>query len=424
MIISNTTAFWRAISVQLGKVIAVVLIASAQTQFVSSAVAQTPGAALANCALTSGIITCTTTNTLNGVTGPVEGGSLTLRGSGVQGPVCTGGLTANPQTGLTPNTATNIALNACAQSPDRASFNYRWVTPAVAGSGVGIGSATATLAPGQSVTYSVDVCASVAANALCTRVTTPAITPAGPPVCSAISPSTQTVALNGVAAALNANCVGATSYQWFSGTSPATGTLISGATAATYAPPTSALGTLTYSVRATNATGTTDNTSSAAVTIGGGAPCPVGSGNPRVTVTFTQAAQNFTYQSIIGSAFGTPTNGAGTHITQITVGPTTTDTTLNHQFLATWGIVQDDTTTFSDRTVSLSQICGDFSTDKIVFTNTQGGTFSMITVDDAARATATRKVVTPGVWYVNVRNDTCPDGANCSITGIYTNRNR
>ncbi len=422
MIISNTTASWRAISAQLGKVIAVVLFASAQTQFVSSAVAQTPGTALANCALTAGIITCTTTNTLNGVAGPSEGGSLTLRGSGVQGPICTGGLTANPQTGLTPNTPTNIALNACAQSPDRASFNYRWVPPAVAGSGVGIGSATATLAAGQSVTYSVDVCASVTANALCTRVTTPAITPAGPPVCSAIAPSTQTVALNGVAAALNANCAGATSYQWFSGTSPATGTLISGATAATYAPPTSALGTLTYSVRATNATGTTDNTSNAAVTVSGGAPCPVGSGNPRVTVAFTQAGQNFVRQSIIGSAFGTLTNGAGTHITQITVGPN--DTTLKHQYRATWGIVQDDTTTFSNRTVSLSQICGDFSTNKIVFSNTQDGTFSMITDDDLTPTSASIKRVSPGVWYVNVRNDTCPDGANCSITGIYTNRNR
>jgi large repetitive protein len=424
MTISNSAALWRAISVKFGNLTAVALIALTQTQFVSSATAQ--GAALANCALSAGtsIITCTTTSPLTGVAAPAESGTLTLRGAGVQGPVCSGGLTANPQTGLPPNVATAIALTACAQSADRASFDYRWVPPAVSGGGVGLGSATATLAAGQSVTYSVDVCASTAANALCTRATTSAITPAGPPVCAAISPSQQTVSPNAVAAALNANCAGATSYQWFSGASPATGTLISGATNATYAPPTSVLGTFTYSVRATNATGTTDNTSNATVIVAGGSACPVGSGNPRVTVTFTQPAQNFVRQNITGSAFGTLANGAGTHITQITVGPTSTDTTLNHRYLATWGIVQEDTTTFSNRTISLSQICGDFSADKIVLTNTQDGNFELITVDDAARASATRKVVTPGVWYINVRNDTCPDGANCSITGIYTNRNR
>jgi hypothetical protein len=156
----------------------------------------------------------------------------------------------------------------------------------------------------------------------------------------------------------------------------------------------------------------------------GSGACPAGSSNPRVTVGFTQAAQNFILQRIEGSAFGTYATGAGTHVTRINVGPTSTDTTLNHQYKATWGIVQDDTTTFSSRTVSLSQICGDFSADKIVFTNTLGGSFSLITSDDAARANATTKVVTEGVWYINVRNDDCPTGTNCSITGIYTNRNR
>jgi hypothetical protein len=424
MIISNSSALWRAISANFGKVIAVALIALTQTQFVSSAAAQS--APLINCALSAGtsIINCTTTSTLRGVAAPAESGTLTIRGAGVQRPVCSGGLTANPQGGFPANVATNIALTACAQSADRSTFDYRWVSPAGPGGGVGLGAATATLPAGQSVTYSVDVCASAAADAACTTVTTPAITPAGPPICSAISPPLQTAAPNSVAVPLNANCAGATSYQWFEGASPATGTPISGATSATYTPPTLVLGTFTYSVRATNVTGVTDNTNSATLIVAGGAACPANSGNPRVSVTFTQGIQNFVRQTIIGSAFGTLTNGPGTHITQIMVGPTTTDTTLNHQFLATWGIVQEDTTTFSNRTVSLSQICGDFSPDKIVFSNSLGGQFELITVDDAARASAVRKVVTPGIWYINVRNDDCPDGFNCSITGVYTNRNR
>jgi hypothetical protein len=156
----------------------------------------------------------------------------------------------------------------------------------------------------------------------------------------------------------------------------------------------------------------------------GSGACPAGSPNPRVSVRFTQDAQNFIYQRIVGSASGAYATGAGTHVTRITVGPTSTDTTLNHQYTATWGIVQDDTTTFSNRTVSLSQICGDFSADKIIFTNTSSGNFALITSDDAARASASMKVVTEGTWYINVRNDDCPAGTNCSISGIYTNRNR
>jgi hypothetical protein len=424
MNVKNTASIRCAIFANVAKVVAIALIAFAQPQFVTSAAAQSQ---LANCSLSAGtsIIICTTTNPLAGVAAPPAAGTLTLSGAGPQPPICSGGLAANPQTGLAPNVATAITLTACLQSADRGTFDYRWVSPAVSGSGVGIGSATATLAAGQFITYSVDVCASPVATALCTRVTTQAITAAGPPVCNTISPPTQIVSLNAPVTALNANCVGATSYQWFLGASPATGTSISGATGATYGPPTTTLGTLTYSVRAINATSFTDSVSSATVTVQpGGNACPAGSPNPRVIVAFTQAAQNFTYQRIEGSALGTPVYGAGTHITQINVGPTTTDSTLNHQYIATWGIVQDDNTTFSNRTISLSQTCGDFSADKIVIDDFLGGNFSLITSDDTRPVSASIKVVTPGIWYVNVRNKDCPAGANCSITGIYTNRNR
>jgi hypothetical protein len=249
------------------------------------------------------------------------------------------------------------------------------------------------------------------------------------PTCTAITPGSQTVSQNAAAAALNANCTGATSYQWYTGSSPANGVAIAGATGATFTPSTAATGASVYSVRATNTTGSTDNSAAATVTVQAVIQPPVtggtcASGNPRVIVNFTKDAQNFTYQSIVGSGSGSLNSGQGTHVTQITVGPTSTDTTLNHRYTATWGIVQDDTTTFSNRTVSLSQTCGDFSPDKIVFANTPSGNFALVTRDDAARADGSTLVVTPGVWYINVRNDDCPAGTNCSITGIYTNRNR
>ncbi len=334
----NSTAVGNAVAAAIAVFTHAVLIAPAAAQ-VSSAVP-------ANCQVDANntILTCTTTVKLSGVIGEAATNppGINIRASGSPppppppaGPVCSGGLTATPQSGLTPNTATAISLAACSQSTDRATFDYRWVAPATAGTTAGSGSATATLAAGTSVAYSVNVCASTAVTALCTLVSTSPITTTAPP-----PPPPP--------------------------------------------PPT-------------------------------GQACAAGSGNPRVVVNFTTPAQNFTYQSIIGQS---------THVTQITVAEG--DNTTGKRYLATWGIVQDDTSTFSNRTVSLSRSCNDFTpsaTTTILFNNTQGGNISVATANDVTRG-PTIPTVTPGVWYINVRNDDCPVGVNCSITGIYTNRNR
>jgi hypothetical protein len=325
-----------------GNAVAAAIAVFTNAALIAPAAAQVASPVPANCQIDAAntTLTCTTTVKLSGVIGEATSNppGINIRSSGSPpppapppGPVCSGGLTATPQSGLTPNTATAISLAACLQSTDRATFDYRWVAPAVAGTTAGSGSATATLAAGGSVVYQVNVCASTATTALCTLVSTSPIT----------------------------------------------------ATAATPPPPPPP----------------------------SGQACAPGSGNPRVTVNFTTPAQNFTYQSIVGQS---------THVTQITVAPD--DNTANKRYLATWGIVQDDTTTFSNRTVSLSQTCNDFSPSKILFTNTQGGNISIVTANDPRPSTIEK--LTPGVWYINVRNDDCPAGVNCSITGIYTNRNR
>jgi hypothetical protein len=414
-------ALLRAMSTSAHAAVAIVVVVAAQTQFVTSASAQRSGAVPATCSINAGnsTMTCTTTVSLTGVTGSFAGGALTLSGSGPQGPVCSGLLTATPST-VPVNVATAVTLTACAQSTDRASFDYRWVSPATAGNSIGAGSVTATLAATQSAAYSVDVCATSAATALCTRVSA-TVTAAGPPVCTAIAPAIQSVSQNAAATALSANCSAATSYQWYLGASPLTGAAISGATSASYTPSTATLGSATYSVRATNANGSTDNTNSAVVSVSAQSTCTSGGGTPRVTVAFTQAAENFIYQSIVGQ---------GTHATRINVGAQATDSTTTHRYTATWGIVQDDNTTFSNRTVTLSECINDFSPSAIVLVdNFLGGNVALVTEDDPRARSATNPTGPPALkfnktYYINVRNNDCPAGANCSITGIYTNRNR
>jgi hypothetical protein len=132
-----------------------------------------------------------------------------------------------------------------------------------------------------------------------------------------------------------------------------------------------------------------------------------------VVVAFTTPAKNFTYQRI---------NGNGIHVTQITVDPA--DNTQGKQYTGTWGIVQDDTTIFANRTVTLSRNCNDFSpAAQLLFNNTMAGNIGLVTQGDP-RTGSGIFALAPGVWYINVRNDDCPMDVNCSITGIYTNRNR
>ena len=115
------------------------------------------------------------------------------------------------------------------------------------------------------------------------------------PVISSITPATQTVAQNGTPTNLSVTATGATSYQWYSNTTNSTtgGTSISGATNATYTPPTNTIGTLYYYVEAINSCGTTKSASALEVIVT--AACDAGDDAPvldNATVTGTSVDLN------------------------------------------------------------------------------------------------------------------------------------
>ena len=122
---------------------------------------------------------------------------------------------------------------------------------------------------------------------------------------------------------------------------------------------------------------------------------------------------NFTYQRI---------NGNSTFVIKLIVKPT--DSTATYNLGASFVFTQDDTTTFSNRTVTFSKTCNDFSGEP-AFTNSMGGSIPVKTADDLRTTSSSgsifKTILTPGVWYINVRNDTCPDDTNCSISGIWRN---
>jgi hypothetical protein len=380
--------------------------------------AQSSGSVPATCSINAAgtSLTCTTTVALSGVSGSFANNTLTVTGQ-ASGPQCIGGLSASPSSGITPNVATAISLQACSGNTNRSSLNFRWVSPAtaVSGSDPWFGTATATLSAGQSTTYSVDVCDSPTGTS-CTRVTSGAVSATGATsfTCSAISPSTsQVVNVNAASTPLNANCSGATSYQWYSGTSPANGSAISGATSASYTPPTNTAGVFNYSVRATNASQqTADSPNSVSVTVQGGGGCLI-AGEPRVTVNYTTPVQNFAKQA------GGP---GGIHVIKVVVAAG--DTSIGKQYPPSYGFTQDDTTTYSDRTITVSQTCADFSASaQKVTQGFASGTIRLVTTGDSRTGQQGIATVTPGTWYINTRNDTCVVGANCSFTGIYRNFN-
>ena len=243
----------------------------------------------------------------------------------------------------------------------------------------------------------------------------PAPAPSAVPNCTAITPGSQNAVQSGSLSQLSANCTGATSYQWYTGASFASRTPISGETTASYTPSSGAVGTTTYWVSATNSIGTTDNPASATITISApvvSSVCPAG--EPRVSTNFSTYATNFTYQPIYGNSV---------FVLKLTLAAG--DSTVGKTILPTFLITQDDTTTFSDnRTISVSQQCNDFSSNaRIVFSGRSGGSTAFVTTGDS-RASANIATLSPGVWYINVRNDSCPGSENCSISGIWRNWNR
>lgn len=384
---------------------------------VSSASAQSSGTVPATCTINAGgtSLTCTTTVSLSGVNGTFSNGALTLNGQAA-GPTCSGGVTATPSS-VTADTATAIQLNACPNNTNRSQLNFRWVSPANAsGNDPWIGSATATIAAGGSAQYAVDVCASADPSAACTRVTATVTAPGASFSCGAVSPATQTVFQNSAPQLLSVNCPGATSYQWYVGTSPASGSVISGATQSTFSPPTANVGTVTYSVRGTNGQTNADSTSPASVTVQVQQPsgsCPAG--EPRVTVNWggssNTAVSNFAYQSITGN---------GVHVTRVNVGAVNSSGLV---YPPSYSYTQDDTRTYSDRRVTVSQSCDDtVAGGQVVATGYPTGVVNLVTNGDSRGTLQGYARVTPNsTWYIIVRNENCPAGSNCSFTGIYRN---
>ena len=250
--------------------------------------------------------------------------------------------------------------------------------------------------------------------------TPPAPAPTTAPTCTSISPGSQSVVQTSALSPLSANCAGATSYQWYTGASSAPASSpshspIAGETTGLYFPSSGAVGTTTYWVSATNSFGTTDNPASATVTVTApvvSSVCPAG--EPRVSTNFSTYATNFTYQPIFGNSV---------FVMKLTIGAG--DTTLGKSILPTFLITQDDTSSFSDnRTISVSQQCNDFSSNaKIVLSGRSGGSSAFVTTGDS-RGSANTATLSPGVWYINVRNDSCPGSDNCSISGIWRNWNK
>lgn len=139
-------------------------------------------------------------------------------------------------------------------------------------------------------------------------------------------------------------------------------------------------------------------------------PC----GEPvRVELTYATPVENFRFQRL---------EGMSTHITRIVVSPGDSSVDLTTPPGFSW--TQDDTTTYSLRTLSISRRCGDFGPGAQIYANGfQSGAISVLTADDprAASARINELVVSPGVWYINLRNDECPEATNCSFSGIWRN---
>jgi hypothetical protein len=375
---------------------------------VSNSQAQSSGAVPGNCTVNAAgtELTCTTTVRLSGVSAAFANGQVTLQG-GPTGPACNGGLviTSPTSTTIPSGTATAVQLDACPSNTNRAGLNYRWLAPAQpasANSSAWLGSATVTLAAGERRAFVVDVCADATAGAACTRVSSAELIGQGAVSCGAVSPATQTVNQNAAAAALTASCTGATSYQWYAGNPTAGGVAVNGATGVSFTPPTSAIGTVAYFVRGSNGTTTSDSPAGGAVTVQavvGGCNLPIG-----MDVAYGTSAQ-LTDRSSVGPG--------AVFVTKITVGAG--DSTIGRQLLPNYYFYYNDNSTFSDRTITVSKTCGDFtSAEAIQMGQGISGTVRFVTTGDT-RGGPQIPTLTPGVWYVNMRSDTCPAGVNCSF---------
>jgi hypothetical protein len=226
--------------------------------------------------------------------------------------------------------------------------------------------------------------------------------------CGPVTPDTQSVQLGSATQPVSAVCTGATGYQWYLGRRTSGGILITGATGASYTPPSNQVGTSTYYVTATKGTEIADSITGGTVTV---QQLPTGcpSGEPRITTAFGTSVQRTDND---GFRDGSPTGPGRIFVTQITV--SASDTTIGRQLLPNFYFYYNDNSTFSERTITLSRNCGDFGATSTFLGRDISGSVSFVTQGDA-RGSTTVPTLTPGVWFINLRSETCPTGVVCSF---------
>ncbi len=226
--------------------------------------------------------------------------------------------------------------------------------------------------------------------------------------CGPVSPETQTVLLGAATQSISAVCAGATGYQWYTGRPP-NGTAVTGATLATYTPPSSTLGTSTYYLSATKGADSAVSITGGTVTVQPGGSACQASGEPRLVTAFGNSIQ---LTDIDGRRDLFPTGPGRIFVTQITVSPT--DTTVGRQLVPNFYFYYNDNSTFADRTMTLSRTCADFGPSSTALGTAIQGTVRFVTEGDS-RASPSVPTLSPGVWYINLRSENCPVGVNCSF---------
>lgn len=151
------------------------------------------------------------------------------------------------------------------------------------------------------------------------------------------STSTQSVCLNGTATALSVSATGASSYQWYSNVSNSNtgGTLISGATNASYTPLTSSAGALYYYVNVNGGVGCNTLSNVSGLITVNSRPTPTFTTAPTGTVTIN-TNQTYTTQASQSSYIWTFSGTSGVDY-NITSGGTSTDNSVNITWLTTGG---------------------------------------------------------------------------------------
>jgi hypothetical protein len=226
--------------------------------------------------------------------------------------------------------------------------------------------------------------------------------------CSAVTPESQTVQLGAATQQISGTCAGATGYQWYRGSPSSGGTPVSGATNASFTPPSSQEGTSTYYLTGTKAGETKQSITGGTVTVlPRDGPCPAG--EPRLVTPFSATLQKVDLDK---GVFGPNP----VFVARITISPT--DSTAGRQLLPSFNFYYNDNSPpFQQRTVTLSQSCGDFSASATLLGVGEIGAFSFVTSDDPRTTGNSIRFPSAGVWYINMKNNDCAAGTSCSSFG-------